>query len=716
MRKSIFKIGKDSCIFMKEKIKKGTRAEKKVNNSKVDVPLFSIRNKLLVGFIIPIIFMIIIGVAAYQKAAAGMNSKYQESTLQTIIMATDYIDVSETFIEAEGLKYAYDSDLSKYCMGLYNEDLNKKSETQSTVKTSILSSQTANQFISNIHIITPEDQYMISTKSGTSQKGIYNSYVESITQDGNLQKWIDHHEVLDEYVGLSDQDYILSYQQQTQLKNAVIVIDIKESAIEDFISDINLGEGSLVGFVTAGGREVVCENTGDNGVAPLETGENVFYGQDFYQAINTSDNLNGVQKVTYQGDNYLFLYSRSTRDGATVCALVPLHIVTGQADEIKTLAIGLVVLASVVVLVIGLLISQGIQQNMKRIVGKLGEVAQGNLTVEVKVKGRDEFQGLAASATNMIQNNKNLVHKVSSATNQLEVSAEEVKEVSDILSEYSTDITEAIQGINEGMARQSEHAQECVERTDMLSNEMEEVSRVVENVEKLVAETEEMISRGMDIIHDLGQRAEQTTDMTTKVAESITELRKESEIIHDFVKTITDISDQTNLLSLNASIEAARAGEAGRGFAVVAEEIRKLADDSAKAAAEIQVNVEQITAQTVNSVECANQAEAMVELQAGAVEEVIAVFQEMNDSMKVLVEGLHEIIVSTEQADKERSETLAAVKNISEIIEETANSAEVVQQTTLRMQKNVENLNRTAEALGDNMNELKTEISVFKTE
>ena len=149
---------------------------------------------------------------------------------------------------------------------------------------------------------------------------------------------------------------------------------------------------------------------------------------------------------------------------------------------------------------------------------------------------------------------------------------------------------------------------------------------------------------------------------------------------------------------------------------MVAEEIRKLADDSSKAAAEIQVNVSQITSQTVNSVECANQAESMVELQATAVEEVISVFQEMNDSMKSLVEGLKEIVVSTNRADKERSETLAAVKNISEIIDETANSAEVVQQTTLRMQKNVEDLNRTAEALGDNMNGLKAEISVFKTE
>ena len=98
-------------------------------------------------------------------------------------------------------------------------------------------------------------------------------------------------------------------------------------------------------------------------------------------------------------------------------------------------------------------------------------------------------------------------------------------------------------------------------------------------------------------------------------------MKRESETINQFVSVITDISEQTNLLSLNASIEAARAGEAGRGFAVVAEEIRKLADNSAEAAGEIRNNVENISAQTGVSVESAKQAGEMVAQQTEAVRE-----------------------------------------------------------------------------------------------
>ena len=106
----------------------------------------------------------------------------------------------------------------------------------------------------------------------------------------------------------------------------------------------------------------------------------------------------------------------------------------------------------------------------------------------------------------------------------------------------------------------------------------------------------------------------------------------------------------------------------------------------------------------------------MVALQTEAVKEVTEVFQSMNASMEALFDGLKEILVSTERADREREDTLEAVRNISLIIEQTASSASVVKNVAENLQQNVESLNGTAENLGDNMNGLKSEISVFKTE
>lgn len=727
-KKSLFTGKKETTSEKKPKPEKAVKGKKASAEKKQKAPkqkksgksskLLSIRNKIVVCFLVPIVFMVIIGVSAYQKSAEGLSEKFTDSTLQTMRMATENLNMSCDFIRSEGLKYAYDDDLRKYFLGMFKDNPVDKLNFLTSTKSNLLSVQTSNPFISHMHIIPKKGVNLLSTKLSSGVDGFLDEYKEDVASgEGrrSIPQWIDSHPVLDEKVTETEKDYIMAFEMMSQSNNACVVIDIKPSAITDFMEEIDIGDGSIIGFVTPGGRELVVENVEEGKESVLPEEGNVFSGQEYYTAVMDEAVADaGTAEVDFQGEKYLFIYSHSADIGFTTCALVPMRVVTSQATEIRNMTIGLVILACVIVVIVGIFITAGIENNMRRISRKFGDVAKGDLTVTVSAKGHDEFQDLAGSATNMITNTKKLVNQVSNATGELEVSAQNVGQASELIHEYSQDITRAIGEINEGMEEQSRHAQECVEKTDILSNEIQEVSHVVERVEKLVGETEGMINKGMEIVQVLGDRAGETTQMTVKVSESIESLRKESEIINSFVATITEITEQTNLLSLNASIEAARAGEAGRGFAVVAEEIRKLADDSAKAAGEIRNNVANITAQTQNSVESASQAKAMVELQTKAVEEVIAVFREMQERMGQLIEGLKDIVVSTEKADGERSAAVAAVKNISDIIEETAGSAETVNDVANKLLNHVEKLSTTASVLDENMEGLKNEISVFK--
>ena len=727
-KKSLFTGKKETTSEKKPKPEKAVKGKKASAEKKQKAPkqkksgksskLLSIRNKIVVCFLVPIVFMVIIGVSAYQKSAEGLSEKFTDSTLQTMRMATENLNMSCDFIRSEGLKYAYDDDLRKYFLGMFEDNPVDKLNFLTSTKSNLLSVQTSNPFISHMHIIPKKGVNLLSTKLSSGVDGFLDEYKEDVASgEGrrSIPQWIDSHPVLDEKVTETEKDYIMAFEMMSQSNNACVVIDIKPSAITDFMEEIDIGDGSIIGFVTPGGRELVVENVEEGKESVLPEEGNVFSGQEYYTAVMDEAVADaGTAEVDFQGEKYLFIYSHSADIGFTTCALVPMRVVTSQATEIRNMTIGLVILACVIVVIVGIFITAGIENNMRRISRRFGDVAKGDLTVTVSAKGHDEFQDLAGSATNMITNTKKLVNQVSNATGELEVSAQNVGQASELIHEYSQDITRAIGEVNEGMEEQSRHAQECVEKTDILSNEIQEVSHVVERVEKLVGETEGMINKGMEIVQVLGDRAGETTQMTVKVSESIESLRKESEIINSFVATITEITEQTNLLSLNASIEAARAGEAGRGFAVVAEEIRKLADDSAKAAGEIRNNVANITAQTQNSVESASQAKAMVELQTKAVEEVIAVFREMQERMGQLIEGLKDIVVSTEKADGERSAAVAAVKNISDIIEETAGSAETVNDVANKLLNHVEKLSTTASVLDENMEGLKNEISVFK--
>ena len=263
---------------------------------------------------------------------------------------------------------------------------------------------------------------------------------------------------------------------------------------------------------------------------------------------------------------------------------------------------------------------------------------------------------------------------------------------------------------------------------DIVIEENQELREHMRSFQEIFGTVGEAAGRFQDVKGEIAASVENAQNQVNTLRDGSMEIRDSFEEIksmfsnfevsvkqiQDCMSQIISVANQTNMLALNASIEAARAGEAGRGFAVVAEEIRKLADDSAKAAGEIRNNVANITAQTQNSVESASQAKAMVELQTKAVEEVIAVFREMQERMGQLIEGLKDIVVSTEKADGERSAAVAAVKNISDIIEETAGSAETVNDVANKLLNHVEKLSTTASVLDENMEGLKNEISVFK--
>ena len=679
--------------------------------------VLSIRNKIFICFFVPILFTILVGMIAYRTAADGMREKFQESTIQTMNMLVEYFEMSNSVLESKAMEYAFDKELNQYASGFYASDPAQTASILSDLRSNAMSACTKNNFIGGVHLVTSSSLDMFTTQELSVKKGIYKEYIEAAPKERNIiQKWVDNHQLLDEHMEINSQNYILAYQMQSQNKSFCVVIDVKADAVLERLQNIDLGEGSIIGFVTENGREVLHENKSEDTTDSTGSKEAVFADKAYYADALASEELNGACEVDYQGRDYLFIFSKCAESRVTICALVPMHIVTGQAEKIKTLTLTIVILACLVAGFIGIAIASGIQKNMKRISGCLGQVAKGDLTTTVKVSGNDEFKGLAEAATNMIQKNKNLVQKVETATGELEFSAQSVKKASDVIRRYSNEISQMAESINEGMIQQSEHARDCVERTDSLSNEIQDISHIMQEVEGLVDSTENMIHTGVETVQLLGERTQETTTITKEVGSSIAALQSETEMINKFVGLISDISEQTNLLSLNASIEAARAGEAGRGFAVVAEEIRKLADDSAKAAKEIQNNVGNISQQTQGSVASAMKAEKMVALQKEAVDQTIQILTDMNEQMLELVQQLKMIGQKTERAEGERGATIEAVHNISRIISATAENAQAVTQVIEELTGSVNNLNATSDVLSGNMNELKTEISAFKTE
>ena len=675
--------------FKLPQFKKNANSVKKEAKEQKANALFSLRNKIFACFLVPIVFMVAIGIISYLYAADGMSEKFKESAQQTGNMAIQYLDSSCTYIQSEGMGYAFDSSFEDYFWGMLGKNDGEKALIIQDNRVKALASQSANPFIYNMHLITKPGTQMITTVAGTKFDGIYDTYHEEMlslySEDGrNVPKWVDSHPLLDTHVGQSSNDYFITYHTQTSNKFGYVVIDVDKDALLGILQDMDFGEGSIVGYVTSSGKELISENLEEGQASQLTEGEAVFAQQEFYLESLASEELNGVMEVKYNGQDYLYIFNKSEVCGVTQCALIPMDVVTGQAEKIKTITITLVIIACIVALAIGLFITFGIQKNMNDISKGLNKVAEGDLTVKVKAHGRDEFQTLAATATNMITNNKNLVSKLNGTVDQLEVSANDVNVASEDINNYSADITRAIDEISEGMTKQAEHAQECVIKTSVLSEKIEEIRRMVEEVEILVDKTEKMIQQGTEIVKVLGERAQETSNITARVGSSIEALKTESQTINGFVEMISDISRQTNLLSLNASIEAARAGDAGRGFAVVADEIRKLADQSKESAAQITAIIGELMKNSNNSVEIMKQMSEIMDIQGEHLATTKNVFNSLNMEIDSVAGAVDRITGEVEQLDLLKNDVMGSVESLAAIAEENAAST---QETSAAMQE-----------------------------
>lgn len=396
-----------------------------------------------------------------------------------------------------------------------------------------------------------------------------------------------------------------------------------------------------------------------------------------------------------------------------------LDAINKKADEAIAFSVLVAGIALAISVLIGILVMVYIRKTiispLNGIVNEANIIAAGDLSQQdILVKTKDEIGQLGNAFNSMKNNLSNLIKNIQVNSEQVNAAAQELSASTEEISATTEDVTGRVNDT-------AERAQISAHASNESARAMEEtaagVQRIAESTQKLLGNSVDATQTAKDggqIIYDAQQQMSIISSSTNSVNALVQKLAQQTEEINNISQLITSITDQTNLLALNAAIEAARAGEHGKGFAVVADEVRKLAEQSKSSANSIVNLTLEIKADTEN-------VERAVSDSLVSVEDGVKIISNAGESFTTIVDAvtqmsmqIQEISATSEELSASAEQVTASVNEIALSSNESSGNLEMIAAAVEEQTATMQQVNAVAVSLSDNAQTLQQEIQQFK--
>ena len=697
----------------------------KVNVKTISLPKFvsvgkarKIQNVLISAFMVPVFFIVVLGVVSYRRASDTIVEKYKESSMSAISAESLYFSLLCDTVEVKANEIIIDSNTSGYYEKYYRS--NKAHDSYRNLRNNFIQAVGSVDYIQFYDIIALNgNQFTTRVDSNLLPEDAYDVFLaspEAVYLSDARKAWIGNNTYFDQVFGQSDAESgIVLYQKFLKAK-ALVSLEIKRQSILDALAEMDFGEGSYKAIVTQDGREIGVQDVlADDGVTMVQQNmtETMFVGNSFYEESRYAEET-GSMEINHQGKRYLYVYAPTGATGITLCGLIPYENIMEDAKAIRNITVILVILAVAIALIIGNRIAVSISKTLYEMVDSLEKVAEGDLTTDFVTKRKDEFLRLNEGLNHMLNGFRDIITDVKGFGKEVNNLSGTVAEIADSIHVSMSEISDSADEVARGVVSQSEDAENCNVKMTEFSNQIIVVCEQAENMGSMTDKASDAVRQGKVIIENLNQQSETIVKLANELGQDIENVKKRSDDIEDIIDTINEIASQTNLLSLNASIEAARAGENGRGFSVVADEIRKLASQSMEAADQIKHIVENIRKTTQQTTDSAKKTEEYIFKQADSLEETITIFASINNCVDELVNGLNRMLKDMRGISNERNQMEDSIQSISAVSHQIAASTGGVANTLGEQVQLLSKLTEQAERLARRVASLEKAMSKFK--
>ena len=347
--------------------------------------------------------------------------------------------------------------------------------------------------------------------------------------------------------------------------------------------------------------------------------------------------------------------------------------------------IGFFVGTLIVSIILCISLTRSIVGPVNRLKKEIMLVADGDLSRDsLAVTTKDETKALTDAFNAMTENLKNIMNHVSSVAVELDDSSQMVSQSIAENEKGADGVAEAIEHMTQQMAAQSMESEKTVNQVREMNHVSERIRGGIDQINGNAVISMEQAGDGTELIEEYSTQLAQVNTVIAQAAELTNKLTSSTKEMNEILKSITDISNQTRMLSLNASIEAARAGEAGRGFAVVATEIGNLANDTQVATSKITDIIKTVQSDVLNMTESMNTGMEQLEKSNTMAEQtkesfrqiadttsmVSASIEEITSEMQLLTDLVEQVVSSMEEMDKSIDANRDSTYDISALVTE----------------------------------------------
>ncbi len=395
-----------------------------------------------------------------------------------------------------------------------------------------------------------------------------------------------------------------------------------------------------------------------------------------------------------------------------------LEVAKNEAQELSSTA-NMIIIASIIIavilgVVIALFLARIITRPLLKGVDFAKTMANGDLSKRINYQSKDEIGTLANALNMMADNLSNMVAKVMQNSQMAASTAEELSASAQEVNASTEQVSSTIQEIAKGGQNLSKNAGETKEGAQQLIASIKAVAESAQDSAKNATEANEASLSGAAAAKKAGEKMGDISSAVGTSAKVVGELGEKSKEITKIVEAINSISEQTNLLALNAAIEAARAGEAGRGFAVVADEVRKLAEESQKATKQIETMISDITESTNKAVDSMQVGTKEVEEGSQTVNEALKSLELISSKVSGVADQIQEISASTQEQLANAEKVDKSINEVSAVAEESAAGSEEVSASVEETTASMTQVAESAQLLAQGAEDLKKLISQFK--